>query len=238
MVSTASQPNRAVLVALYCDSGSSMAMCQRSNGNPKEKRCCSASGDLGFSLLESLIVVAIIAVMTAIAIPNGMRVLRTFAIKSDAESIMGLINTARMRAAADFARTEVTCNSTISTCSILVATYKGIPNPLSSDYVSDKQTPAQLHLSAGVSIAAPSGVSNGVAGQSGSSPVQGGTPCSSCAYFNSRGFPVDASGSPFTGYAFYLQDSKYGMTMAVGIDISGKAAVYQLGGNTWTKIAE
>ncbi len=43
-------------------------------------------------------------------------------------------------------------------------------------------------------------------------------------------------GKPVSDYAFYLQDTQHNISMAVGIDLIGKAAVYRFGDNVWVKI--
>lgn len=198
------------------------------------------SSHLGFSVIELLVVVAIIMVMAAASLPMYNRVVHTFAIRNNANGIMGLMTTARMRAAADFARTKMTCDTSTSQCSVLVASFAGgSANPATSDFKTDSQSPQRLVLSKGVSFGVPSGVSAGVGGQS--SPSQGSTVagCSYCTIFNSRGLPVGTDGKLISDYAIYLQDAQYNLAMAVSVDVSGKAAVYRLNKDkTWTKITE
>jgi prepilin-type N-terminal cleavage/methylation domain-containing protein len=208
-------------------------------------------GRPGFSLLELMIVVAIILVILGFAIPSGINLVHSYAIRNDANSIMGLMANARMRAAADFARTKVECNSTTGGCAIKVATYTAAqadPNtPAATDYVADKQAVTIVYLSKGVSLAIPSGATTGVGGQSTTTPKQstanGTNPCSAnpyCVFFNSRGLPVNNSGTLVTDYAFYLSDSKYNLGMAIGMDITGKATLYRFNSslNTWARITE
>ncbi len=217
-------------------------MAERSGTKYLGKFGPQVSSFLGFSLLELLIVIAIVLIMAAVSIPMYLRISHSFAIRSNADAIMGLTTVARMRAASNFARAEVVCDASSSTCSIKVATFTGgKTDPSASDFVADLQAPQVVVLAKGVTFGAPSGASTGVGGQNSSAPYQGSSvgKCSYCAIFNSRGLPVGSSvvkGKPVSDYAFYLQDTQYNMAMAVGIDISGKATVYRFDNNVWAKI--
>lgn len=190
-------------------------------------------GRRGFSVLELMVVVAIILIMVAVAIPGYLRILQTYRVRSDADSIMGLITVARMRAASDFARTVVQCDTTTNTCTLSAKQFTaGTPS-----WPTTASEPQKVVLSQGITFAIPSGVGVGVGGQSGT-PTQGNSGQSNPfkIYFNSRGQPIkDSDGTAVPDYALYLKDSKYNYSAAVAIDISGRTLVYSFSGsNYWT----
>lgn len=183
----------------------------------------------GFSLVELMIVMLVGTVVTLLALPNFSSLTNTYRIRKDADSIASLANMARMRAASDFARAQVACDTTNRTCSISVWPYGA-----SSGTAEMQQT---VVLSAGVSFGIPSGITAGAGGQSGAAPYQGSRvqTISNSVFFNSRGQPIanDTVGTPVTDYAIYLL-GKDGSAMAVGVDASGRPMVYRLVGTKWT----
>jgi prepilin-type N-terminal cleavage/methylation domain-containing protein len=183
----------------------------------------------GFTVMELIVVVAIIAVTVAIASPQLSSFKRTYWIRNNADSIANLINLARMRAAGTFSRVEVSCSATTNQCTLQTQAYNS--STWSAD--NNKQTVA---LAPGVSFGIPSGASAGAGGQSSVAPYQG-SKAQSISYtmvFNSRGLPIvaNATGTAVTDYAFYLVGPD-GISMAVAADGSGKPYVYQFYGSTW-----
>ncbi len=193
------------------------------------------SKDSGFSLLELLVVAAVILIFAAIAIPSWQRTLQSYRVRSDADNLMGLITLARMRAASDFARTVVQCDTTAKTCTLSAKQFSA-GNPTWPSTPSEAQT---VILSPGVTFAVPTGVTAGVGNQS--TPTQGNSGQTNPfkIYFNSRGLPIkDSDGTSVADYALYLQDSKYNYSSAIAIDISGRTLVYSLAGSSYWKVQE
>ncbi|HVZ16582.1 MAG TPA: prepilin-type N-terminal cleavage/methylation domain-containing protein [Terriglobales bacterium] len=182
----------------------------------------------GFTLLELLIVLVIGTILTIIAIPSYSALTKTYRIRKDADSIASLANMARMRAASDFARAQMSCSSTTSMCTLLVWPYGA-----SSGTTETAQT---VVLSAGVSFGIPTGITAGAGGQSAEAPYQGSRvqTIANSIFFNSRGQPIanDSIGTAVTDYAIYLVGSD-GSSMAVGVDASGRPIVYRLVGTKW-----
>jgi Tfp pilus assembly protein FimT len=195
---------------------------------PTETRCSRRSQhERGFSIVQQLMVVAVALVLAAIAIPSYSNLTSGYSVINDSNKIMGELNQARMRAAADFARIQLSCSSSTSICSIQTKQYGA------STWTTE--TSQAVVLSRGVSFATPSGVSLGAGGQSAEAPYQGSS-AQSVSYaivFNSRGLPiVDPSGTSVSDYALYLKGANNSY-MAVTVDVSGRPLVYNLQGTTW-----
>jgi prepilin-type N-terminal cleavage/methylation domain-containing protein len=196
------------------------------------------AGNRGFSLLELMLVAAIIIVVLAIALPNLTVHDRNYRLRNDCNNIANLFTLARMHASAEFARVKVTCDSTTKSCTY--QTYQYTP-PSSSTLLTNETNNTKVILSNGVSFDGLSGLSNGAGGQDGGNPAQG-LPGQSNPYtiwFNSRGMPIDGNtGSLVTNYAFYLIDQPNNLTMAIAPDINGRPIIYNLNGSEWTVVQE
>ncbi|HET9402013.1 MAG TPA: prepilin-type N-terminal cleavage/methylation domain-containing protein [Candidatus Acidoferrales bacterium] len=70
--------------------------------NHEQKACSSAAGEGGFSLTEQLVVVAIILIISAIAIPSLSRTMRNYKTSGDARGLADVVMEAKMAAAASF----------------------------------------------------------------------------------------------------------------------------------------
>src|SRR5262249_35293015 len=64
-------------------------------------------GDAGFTLLETLLVVALIGVVSAIAVPQFANSIGSFRISGDARSVSNALAVTKIRAASNFSRTRL-----------------------------------------------------------------------------------------------------------------------------------
>jgi prepilin-type N-terminal cleavage/methylation domain-containing protein len=204
-----------------------------------EAAITDARNKRGFSMIELMMVVGILAIVAAMAIPAYMSYLRNYRVRNDANNIVGLTTIARMRAGANFSRAAVSCDAPAgvpSTCRIY--TLQNASSGTACTLSTWTLEPQQYTFSATVQFGIPTAATVGVMGQSTISPVQvnpGVTPAPPpyTLYFNSRGWPVDCNGNAVTNYALYLQDQPGVFSVAVGIDPSGRGQVYLLTGNSY-----
>ena len=195
----------------------------------------------GFSLVELAIVVAITLIVTAMAIPKFVTMVRSLRVAGDARSIAGVIGQAKMRAAADFTQARAYVDSATNTYRLDVWNKAfncwipdGAPTPVSAAncVTPGVPGPTAILLSPGVTL--------GFGGMGAPPPnttpaLAQGPPCrndvgvpipgvgapianTSCVVFNSRGIPVDNTGTPTVNDAIYVTDlnNVYGVTIDIG----------------------
>lgn len=195
----------------------------------------------GFSLLEVLVVLAVMSVIAAMAIPSWQRMQKNARLSGDAHNIAESLSIAKMRAAADFTESRLfmftgtdkkqyfrvdVWNKTANTGGTGCWVPDSIASPTSTNCITNSAYKgSETYLSTGVSAGYGSVSSspdstvtfgqavNCVQGQT--TPTGTGTNISNtaCIQFNSRGFPI-------TGAAFYITDGTrvFGlMTNAMGL---------------------
>lgn len=179
------------------------AMCESRDGNSKSSRLRQSEMS-GFTLIELMLVVSIIAIISAAALPQVMTYLRTYRLNNDARSLIGEINIARLRASSFGGRAEVICDTsttgpTALTCGIATrqlgaTSFTGFQTGSLQETGTQVEMPTRIRLtgtdsfgfpSAATSGAGFSSTASGVTGQSGSAPFN----CNAIV-FNSRGFPI------------------------------------------------
>jgi Tfp pilus assembly protein FimT len=152
-------------------------------------------------------VVALIGIIAAIAVPVTGSAVSGQKFKNDAQAVTNLVGLAKMRASASFTRARVRANLTDRT--FVLEVWNKTTNAWETDgdstilangvtfgFGAIATAPPNTQTAIGFSPACKNGI---VAG----SADIGNT---SCIVFNSRGLPVDGGGQPFGGHAFYLTD--------------------------------
>lgn len=178
------------------------------------------SGERGFSLLEILMVVAIIGVLSAIALPISTNAVRYAKISGDARDISNQIAVVKMRAASKFTQARMYVDVPGKTYYVQTCDAPSVL-PCASWTTETGSTSLSNTVSFGYSPAgsAPTNTQTVIAQaaqcyNTASPPVQVSN--TACVIFNSRGLPVTATGIPTNDYALYINDGSfiYGVTVA------------------------
>lgn len=206
--------------------------------------------------MEILVVMFIMAVITAIALPSAISSLKGYRLHSDATSIASYLNVVRMKSASQFAPyrlvvdttdgtyiMEKLCGSTPSSapgdlsmnprydsnCTGINSNYQPFSTPQTeggTQYVSKGNT---------YSVCRPTNI-----GASSYPGTIAGDPPTGCTsplyiYFNTRGSPVDNTGGAMGngGAVLYIQNQNK-LTDAITVSLGGRVSVSMWTGTGWT----
>jgi prepilin-type N-terminal cleavage/methylation domain-containing protein len=199
----------------------------------KQSRCDAAAG---FSMIELLIVVAIIMVISGMAAPSIMTSVRYVRLRGATSSMTNLFEQARMMAVRNnrgYMVLPVVNGGT---------TYWYID--LNNNQVRDAGEPqATLPQSVSIAAAPPSNASLSLPAGTNYYPLATQTGPA----FNTRGLPCyalangclnyDPANNRYENFAYYVQDNGFAGTlyMAVTIAPNGKIKTWRWSGTTWTK---
>jgi Tfp pilus assembly protein FimT len=180
----------------------------------------------GFTLLETMLVVGLIGVIGAIAVPQITNSIGYFRISGDARSISNGLAVTKIRAASNFSRTRLYVNRTQRWHRI----EKG-----------DTSTPTHWTAESGATyfspntavsfgaVATPPPNTQATIGQSTACLDDTGTAIAntSCVLFNSRGTPIDNNGASIGSNAVYVTNGSavYGVTVSA----TGMVRMWQTG---------
>lgn len=184
----------------------------------------------GFSLLELLIVVAILTVVTVVAVPNVTLALSHARLRASMTSFSGVLQNTRIVA--------VKQNATMST-HVAVKPYGLIAYVKAASDTSDLSSwDAQVQLQAPVSrVTTPSGP--GAPSILDAAALGFAAPETSDPSFNSRGMPCTYSGGNCVshGFLYYFKETRprneYGWA-AVSISPAGRVKKWYWNGSAWT----
>lgn len=190
----------------------------------------------GFTLLEVLFVVALIGVISVIAVPMMGNTLGFFRIAGDVRSLTNQTAVVKMRAASEFTRVRLRVDLSSKTFKIeywdkTAADWKMRPQ--------DPTTTLSSTVNFGFgSVGTPPPNSQAAIAQAPKCTDKDGADISgtACMIFNSRGVPIDITGAPTASDAIYLTDGSavYGLTIAA----TGMIRMWRTGNKatpTWVK---
>ena len=187
----------------------------------------------GFSVLELIVVVSLLGIVAAIALPMAQPALKSYEIGGRAHAVAYEVALAKMQAASGFTQARLYVD--LSNNSYHIETW----NKATNAWVVQG---AVASLPSGIgfgfsTLATPPSNTQGVIGQASachdaSDQVVAST---ACVLFNSRGVPVDTTGTPTGADAVYLTDG--GMVYGVTVTPAGLTQLWSTPARTaaWQK---
>jgi Tfp pilus assembly protein FimT len=196
----------------------------------------------GFSTLEMLIVVAMSITITAMAVPQYVRTTAYLRVAGDLRSINGLTALAKMRSAANFTHARTYIDLTANAYHLEVWNKAGNAGAGCWQTDGDRAnactvigTSPVFNLSRGDTFGTGGLTSGPSAAQQPTIPAQaacqainggnGTIGSTQCIVFNSRGIPIDNTGSPLATGAFYLTNG----TVVNAVTVSATGSI-----QTWS----
>lgn len=160
--------------------------------------------DGGFTILELLIVLTVLGVVMAMALPSMASSMSAFRLKGDAQAVNNLVSLAKMRAAARFTRARVRLN--LPQNQYFLETWDRANDTwVRRDGVNATQSGVTFGFGG---LATPPPATQPEIAMSAECADDDGALIAdtACLTFNSRGVPVDGGGAPTGQNAFYLTD--------------------------------
>jgi type II secretory pathway pseudopilin PulG len=206
--------------------------------------CWARPRQLGFSMIELMLVVTGIIILTAIAIPSVTGLTRSFRIGGDTRQIAAQLNLARLRAAAGYTHARLYVNLSTNTYHLEVWNKASTCWQTYEDSNACTQTTSSVvplapgdtfgygSIGTGPSGVAPAQAPACISGVAGPSPGST-TSNTACIEFNSRTYPVDTTNKVVASDAIYIQNAEG--YQAIAVSVSGQPAQYRYNGSAWVQ---
>jgi type II secretory pathway pseudopilin PulG len=206
--------------------------------------CWARPRQLGFSMIELMLVVTGIIILTAIAIPSVTGLARSFRIGGDTREVAALLNLARLRAAADYTHARLYVNLNANTYHLEVWNKASACWQTFEDSNACTQTTSPVvplapgdtfgfgSIGTGPTGTAPAQAPACISGVAGPSPGST-TSNTACIEFNSRTYPVDTTNKVVASDAIYVKNAE-GYS-AIAVSLSGQPSQYRYNGSAWVQ---
>jgi len=210
-----------------------------------KQRTAANKRQLGFSLVELMVVVLVLGVLLAIAISSVESITRIYRIAGDGRGIAAELVVARMRAAADFTHARVYvdlngntfhlevwnkasgCWKTDGDANACTQTTSPVTPLAQGDTFGFGSITTGPTAATGAAAQAPA-CTAGVAGAAAGANIAN----TACIEINSRGYPVDSANKIVASDAIYLTNNQK-LYSAIAVSISGQPTAYSYRGSTW-----
>jgi Tfp pilus assembly protein FimT len=178
---------------------------------------------IGFSIFELIVTVGMGLVLTAITVPLLDKAAQSYKVSGTARGLASELALAKMRAGAEFTQAQLNVNVSAGSYTLQVWNKTLSPAAFATEG-GTQYLPAGAVLGFGSIATAPPG-SQTTIGQT------------SLILFNSRGIPVDGTGSPTSNDALYVTDLQGQHIDAVTVSASGKVTIwrYDVHSHSWIK---
>ena len=195
---------------------------------------------LGFSMLEILVVLMLMAIIIAIALPGTLNALKGYRLHSDATAVASYLNVVRMKAASQFKPYRLVVDTSAGTFTMeklcgdtsasadanCTGPYQQFSTPVyegGTQYVSQGNT---------FSSCRPASITGSYPGTITGNPT--GCPSTIYMYFNTRGSPVDNTGGPLgNGGAVVYMRNQNNLVDAITVALGGRVSVSSWSGSAW-----
>jgi Tfp pilus assembly protein FimT len=173
-------------------------------------------------MLEVLVVILIMGIIAAFALPNAMNFVRAYRLHADASAIASQLNVARFRATSQYTPYRISFNFPANSFTM---------DRLDTSYGSPKTEFGAQPLSRGITLLPKCPVAAKPGNVSATFEES-----SSAINFNTRGLPVDASANPTNNNVVYLQND-FNLYDAVTVSLGGQISIwtYSATAKTWTR---
>jgi type II secretory pathway pseudopilin PulG len=181
-------------------------------------------------MLEMLLVVLVLGIIAAFAIPQALNAVKAYRLHSDASAVAAQLSVARFRATSQNTPYRVNIRTSTTPPSFDLERLCGAtPSSVDSNCTSAYQPFSTASIEGGSQYLASGNAftSTNPGGTVYPAPLTGGS-ASTVFYFNTRGMPVTSTGEPLTnGGAVIYVTNNANLTDGVVVTVGGRVSVYQ-----------